>query len=103
MKTEQFDPIIPISGKQLAKRWGIDVIDIFFVMLNHDLGVLGYYGNRAGVDIIIDATLQSGNKDLDPEKWAFALTDVQKLEKEELAAFFKNREKLIRGKALLKK
>ena len=39
---------LPINGKKLAARWGIETVDLLYIMLNHGLNVVDPLYDRSG-------------------------------------------------------
>jgi hypothetical protein len=92
---------IPISGNQLAAKWGIEPIDIVYVMLNYNLPAMGFMADFYHIDDILEAEDrdQQTDKRLHPEQWDFPLTEV--LEIEIKLADLPRYQGTIRGKSLM--
>ena len=94
---------IPISGDKLAKRWGVEPVDILYIMINHDLDIISdELDNRMDFDMILDVHQDTG-EELDPNSFLFRFSEVQKLENDYLKNPVTTSKQLVRGRMLLAK
>jgi hypothetical protein len=95
------ESVIPLSGKKLAERWEIELIDILFVMMNHHLCVIDQFGE----EIFIEDVLENYKKyeDFDIGTLMFRLSDVVKLEDDYLSGPLTEKRDVVRGKSLMEK
>jgi hypothetical protein len=77
---------IPIDGEKLAKRWGIQPIDLLFMMMNHELKAIDQLGDYVDIDIVFEVYGED-KENFDFSSLMFSLADVQKLEDEYLGDF----------------
>jgi hypothetical protein len=95
---------IPISAENLAKRWGLKPIDLFFIMWSHDLNVLTQNGNFIDVKEVLECIPQEErDKRLGIEAWSFSLNEVEILEKASLGKLLSIDHEVIRGQDLIDK
>jgi hypothetical protein len=67
---------IPMNGKKLADRWGIETRDLMYIIFNHNLNVSHPHD---GV-MSLNETLERFYKDKDTSKYVFSLAEVKAIE-----------------------
>lgn len=63
---------IPINGKKLADRWGIEATDLMYIIFNHALNVIH---PQDGV-MHLNETLERFYKDKNTSEYVFNLSEI---------------------------
>jgi len=67
---------LPINGKKLAARWGVETVDLLFIMLNHGLNVVDHYLSMIGIEDV----LEDFKKNNDASGYIFSMSEVKDIE-----------------------
>jgi hypothetical protein len=93
---------IPIDGEKLAKRWGIQPIDLLFMMMNHELKTIDQLGDYVDIDILFEVYGED-RENFDFLSLMFSFADIQRLEDEYLGDHLAMKKVVIRGQSLMNK
>jgi len=67
---------IPINGKRLADRWGVEAIDLLYIMLAHGLNVFDQYHNKVDIEDVLD----DFKKNKDASDYMFSSDEISHIE-----------------------
>jgi len=67
---------LPINGKKLAARWGVETIDLMYIMLNHSLNIVDHIES----EVDIGDVLEDFKKNKDASDYMFRLSEVKDIE-----------------------
>jgi hypothetical protein len=75
---------LTINRKRLAARWGVETIDLMYIIFNHDLKVIHPYEGTMSLEDIFEAFY----KDRDLSDFMFRLAEVKNIETDSVTSGF---------------
>jgi hypothetical protein len=85
-----------ISGSRLIEYWGIEMMDLFFLMINHNLTVLDQDSSPVGIEDVFQNYIKDENFDI--PSLTFRLSDFKRIQRELWEQFKAMKTELMRGK-----
>jgi hypothetical protein len=67
---------IPINGKKLTDRWGIETTDLLYIMMAHGLNVVDQYQNKVDIEDV----LNDFKKNKDTSDYMFSSEEIKDIE-----------------------
>ena len=90
-----------IDGNRIIRHWGIEPIDLFYLMINHGLKVLDQDSSHIGIDEVFENYIKDEKFDI--PSLTFCLSDFTRIDDEFGQQFQTKKLELMRGRDWMKK
>lgn len=90
-----------IDGNRIIRHWGIEPIDLFYLMVNHDLKVLDQDSSHIGIDDVFENYIKDEKFDI--PSLTFSLSDFTRIDDEFGQKLTTKKLELMRGREWMKK
>jgi hypothetical protein len=87
---------IIVGAKRIINHWGIEAIDLFYLMVNHELRVLDQDSNHIGIDEVFENYINDEKFDIN--SLTYSLSDFKRIDNEFGQQFELKRKELMRGR-----
>ena len=85
-----------VGAKRIIDYWGIESIDLFYLMVNHELRVLDQDSSHIGIDEVFENYIDDEKFDI--PSLTYSLSDFKRIDNEFGQQFELKRKELIRGR-----